>query len=108
MFSVGDVIGNKYRVDGVCSTSGGMGTILFVTPLQTQHAFNVVLKYCKDTNEEPLKRFRREVRLLASFEGNSKVVQIVDQDLDHDPPYFVMKHYPDGDLSGLAEQLKAS
>jgi serine/threonine protein kinase len=108
MFDPGEIVGGKYRVDGLCSNSGGMGAVIFVTPLQTQPPFGLVLKYCRETNEEQLKRFRREVRLLGSFEGNSKVVQIVDQDLDHDPPYFVMKHYPDGDLSTLASQLQAS
>ena len=38
-----------------------------------------------DNNDEQLKRFRREVQLLASFKGNSKVVRIVDHHLDHDP-----------------------
>lgn len=108
MFDKGDIIDEKYRVDGLCSDSGGMGVILFVTPLKVKPKFNVVLKYCKDNNEEQLKRFRREVRLLASFEGNSKIVQIVDRNLDHDPPYFVMKHYPDGDLSGRVAQLQTS
>lgn len=70
--------------------------------------FNVVLKYCKDTADEQLKRFRREVRLLASFKGNSKVVKIVDYNLDHDPPYFVMKYYKDGDLFGQAKVIMNS
>jgi serine/threonine protein kinase len=108
MFDVGEIIDGKYRVDGLCSDTGGMGVILFVTPLKTKRPFNVVLKYCKDNSEEQLKRFRREVRLLASFEGNSKIVQIVDRNLDHDPPYFVMKHYPDGDLTRRAKALKTS
>jgi hypothetical protein len=107
MFDAGDVIDGKYQVDGLCSDSGGMGVIIFVTPLKPI-PFKVVLKYCRDNNEEQLKRFRREVRLLASFKGNSKIVQIVDHALEHDPPYFVMKHYPGGDLSKLAPMLQAS
>ena len=98
MFDVGDIIDRKYKVDGVCSNTGGMGTILFVTPLKDPPKFKVVLKHCKDPGDELLQRFRREVRLLASFKGNSKVVRLVDHNLDHDPPYFVMKFYPDGDL----------
>ena len=108
MFGVGDVVDGKYRVDGLCSDTGGMGVILFVTPLKVKQPFKIVLKYCKDSNDEQLKRFRREVRLLASFQGNSKIVQIVGRNLDHDPPYFVMKHYPDGDLAGRAHSLRAS
>jgi serine/threonine protein kinase len=108
MFNSGDIIDAKYRVDGLCSDIGGMGAILFVTPVNLRPGFQVVLKYCKDNNEEQLKRFCREVRLLASFKDNSKVVQIVDQNLEHDPPYFIIKYYPDGDLSNLAPQLRVS
>jgi len=98
MFDIKEIVDKKYQVDGVCSNAGGMGAILFVTPQNGEQEFRVVLKYCKETGDEELKRFRREVRLLASFKGNSKVVQIVDYNLDYDPPYFVMKYYQDGDL----------
>jgi serine/threonine protein kinase len=108
MFDPGDIIDGKYRVDGLCSDSGGMGAILFVTPMGQRHVLEVVLKYCKDNNDEQLKRFCREVRLLGTFAGNSKVVQIVDRNLDHVPPYFVMKYYPEGDLSKLAPTLQGS
>lgn len=111
MFDAADVIDNKYIVDGVCSDSGGMGTVLFVTPIKSPPMFQVVLKYCKDTAEEQIKRFRREVRLLAAFKGNSKVARIVDHNIDHDPPYFVMKYYKDGDLfkraAAIAKSLEA-
>ena len=61
MFDTGDVIDGKYLVKGVCSDSGGMGKILFVKALKNPPDFKIVLKYCKDTAEEQLKRFRREV-----------------------------------------------
>jgi len=108
MFEVGYIFGRKYRVDGLCSNTGGMGTILHVTPVHAAADCALVLKYCKDTNEDQIKRFSREVRLLSTFRGNSKVVQILDHDLEHNPPYFVMKYYPDGDLSRLAARLRAS
>jgi len=107
LFEKGENIDNKYKVNGVCSDTGGMGTILFVTPLEKMQ-FSVVLKYCKITDEEQLKRFRREVRLLSSFAGNTKVVQIVDSNLDYDPPYFVMKYYPDGDLTRKSTSIASS
>jgi serine/threonine protein kinase len=102
MFKAGDTIGGKYVVKGVCSSSGGMGTILFVES-QTKHhgSQRLVLKYCRETDDEYLRRFRRETRLLLEFSGNSKVVQILDHDLSHDPPYFVMPYYADGDLMTL-------
>jgi serine/threonine protein kinase len=108
MFEQFDVIDQKYLVDGICCQSGGMGEILFVTPLSYASTFRVVLKYCKSDNEEQLKRFRREVRLLDTFRGNSKIVQILDKNLDFEPPYFVMKHYQDGDLSVRIDALKES
>jgi serine/threonine protein kinase len=45
---------------------------------------------------------------MASFEGNTKVAQIVEYNLDNDPPYYVMKYYADGDISRLAPALQAS
>jgi serine/threonine protein kinase len=108
MYDTSEIIDGKYRVDGLCSDTGGMGEILFVTALAADPGFRVVLKYCRDANEESLSRFRREVRLVASFKGNSKVVQIVDHNLDQDPPYFVMKYYPDGDLSRLGPKFRSS
>ena len=85
-----------------------MGGILFVTPLGTIPPFPIVLKFCKSTDEEHLKRFRREVRLLGDFKGNPHVVQVWDQNLDVTPPYFVMKYYADGDLLSIAQQLRTS
>lgn len=108
MFSIGDVIDEKYKVDGLCSNEGGMGTVIFITPENMDPKFKVVLKYCKDTADEQLKRFRREVRILTSFEGNSKVVKIIDDNLDHVPPYFVMKYYKDGDLLKNASVITQS
>ena len=108
MFTLGETIDGKYRVEGVCNSSGGMGEILHVTQLAGGPAFPLVLKYCKGTDEEQLKRFRREVRLMNGFKSNSKVVQIWDQNLDADPPYFVMKFYAEGDLTRIAHELRSS
>lgn len=104
--NVGTVVDGKYRVDGVCSDAGGMGTVLFVTPVSVAFGFPVVLKYCKNQSAEELARFRREVRLLSSFRGNSKVVDVVDVGLENDPPYFLMRYYPDGDLFRNIPQIQ--
>jgi eukaryotic-like serine/threonine-protein kinase len=101
MYRKNDLIDEKYCVEGICSDTGGMGTVLFVAPLGVTNNVKMVLEYCKDNTEEHLKRFKREVRLLASFKGNSKIVQVIDGNLEYDPPYFVMKYYQDGDLSNL-------
>jgi eukaryotic-like serine/threonine-protein kinase len=107
MFSIGDTIDNEYTVDGVCSTTGGMGAILFVTSRTKNFVISkVVLKYCRETDDEYLRRFRRETRLLLAFAGNSKVTQILDHNLEHDPPYYVMPFYTDGDLTTLHATIK--
>ena len=106
MFNIGDVIDGKYKVEGVCSETGGMGSLLFVFDIREKSAEKIVLKYCKELAEEYIKRFKREVRLLSEFEGNSKVVQLIDCNLEYEPPYFVMKYYPDGDLLKLGTQLR--
>ncbi len=93
------VIDNKYLVTGQCSDKGGMGTVVFVEPIDDFYLDRVVLKYCKISDPEILDRFRREVRLLQHFKGDSKVVEVYDTGLDHNPPYFVMKYYEKGDLT---------
>ena len=107
MYPVGDVIDAKYSVLDVCSDTGGMGTILHVQPTAASHAYQIVLKYCKATDDASIVRFRREVNYLAGFKGNSLVIQILDANLGLDPPYFVMKYYPEGDLSRLAGKIQA-
>ncbi|MDQ3711958.1 MAG: protein kinase [Acidobacteriota bacterium] len=106
MFDTGDIINNKYVVTGDCSSSGGMGTIVFVDEVGKKSNETLVLKYCKIVEDETKQRFRREVRFLNEFQGNPKVVQIVDFDLDYDHPYFVMRFYPEGDLVSIRRSLE--
>ena len=105
MIQIGDIVDNKYKVIDVCSNSGGMGTILFVEDLGNKLPFRLVLKYCKENILEATQRFSREIRNLDNFKGNSKVLQIHDSNLEHNPPYFVMQYYPDGDLKNIAKSL---
>jgi len=111
MYDAGDIVDGKYIVDGVCSTTGGMGALVFVSPTNaqavggTQLADRLVLKYCRETDSEYILRFRRETRLLAEFSENSKVVQVIDHNLEHEPPYYVMPFYPEGDLTTLQTEL---
>lgn len=108
MFSKGDIIDGKYRVTGLCSDAGGMGALLHVKALKNPASYDLVLKYCRESSDEYIKRFRREVRLQASYKGNSRVVQIEDSNLAFDPPYFVMRYYPEGDLLAKAVALRKS
>lgn len=104
-YQAGDIIDSKYRVDGTCSTAGGMGAVLFVTAISGGAQGKLVLKYCKIADEDCTRRFRRETRLLSEFSGNTKVVEILDHNLSHAPPYYVMPHYADGDLTSLHYEL---
>jgi eukaryotic-like serine/threonine-protein kinase len=99
-----NLIDGKYQVRGQCSDSGGMGTLLFVTSAGSENPV-VVLKLCKLTDPEMLARFRREVRVMQQFEGNSYVMPVLDANLEHNPPYFVMPHY-EGDLMSRATALR--
>lgn len=107
---VGELVDGKYRVSGLCSDSGGMGTIVHVEPA-VDPGFEVVLKYCKlDPNApegaEGIRRFQREVRYLIDLNGNARTVNVVDYNLAADPPYFVMKYYPEGDLTTISDHIR--
>ncbi|TOO00223.1 hypothetical protein CGH44_24180, partial [Vibrio parahaemolyticus] len=98
-YALNDVIDGRFQVKGLCSDEGGMGQILFVTDLHQQLSGDLVLKYCREEEEEYVKRFKREVRLLETFNGNSKVVNTLHSNTDNETPYFVMPFYRDGDLT---------
>lgn len=107
MFNTNDIIDGKFIVTGMCSDSGGMGTLLFVVGQDAPTGPVYVLKFCKLNSEEMLSRFRREVRLMRQFDGNRHVMRIVDSNLDRDPPYFVMPYFQSGDLTNLALAIRA-
>ena len=76
-FEIGDLIDSRFILQGICSDSGGMGQILFVEDKTGEYKETLALKYCREDDEEYVKRFKREVRLLESFSGNTKVVDII-------------------------------
>ena len=107
MYRVGDVIDERYTVTGMCSNAGGMGTVLFVTRKGLKTQRKRVLKYCKLTDADSINRFSREVRIMTEkFKGNPRVIQVTFSNLEHDPPYFVMPFYEDGDLSRMTATLQ--
>ncbi|WP_348687572.1 protein kinase domain-containing protein [Aeromonas bestiarum] len=99
MYCVGDLIDDRFEVTGLCSDNGGMGQVLLVNDSTGKVPGSLALKYCREEDNEYIKRFQREVRLLEQFSGNSKVVEVLYSNTRHEPPYFVMKLYPDGDLT---------
>jgi serine/threonine protein kinase len=104
--NAGSVVDGKYLVVEILSTDGGMGALLRVQNVNDVNQY-FALKYCLATDIDGLDRFRREVRLMMEFVGNSKVVQILDSNLTVSPPYFVMPIYVDGDLRTLSPSLQA-
>ena len=65
--------------------SGGMGSIYLVLKEGNSYA----MKTCDDKDPEYIKRFKREVRLMKST-VNSNVIEVLDENLDIDDPYFIM------------------
>ncbi len=108
MFQQGSVIDERYRVESLCSAAGGMGTILFVHDIHDPGT-KLVLKYCTHPAPEIRERFRREVRVMAQFNGSSFVAPIIYANLNQSPPFFVMPYFEHGDitrhLAGLRNDL---
>src|SRR5262249_16316979 len=78
--------GGKYLVTDVLGL-GGMGAVVRVERTTDRQVF--ALKYCTDNDPNWLRRFAREVRLMQAI-SHEHVVTIVDADLNHTPPYFLM------------------
>jgi eukaryotic-like serine/threonine-protein kinase len=106
MLHRGAVVDGMFRVLGVCSDSGGMGTVLFVDRSPLPDGSQLVLKYCKLDGVEQRSRFRREVRVMQEFVGNGRVMPVIHANLEHDPPYFVMPYMARGDLGRHAAEVR--
>lgn len=105
-YDVGELIDDRFEITGLCSDSGGMGRVLLVEDDAGEFPDQLALKYCREEDEEYIKRFRREVRLLKRFSGNSKIVEVIYSNTKHEPPYFVMKFYADGDLTTRIDDIQ--
>lgn len=90
--NVGDTIDGYEILDHI--GSGGMGSVYLVQKEGNCYA----LKTCDDKDPESIKRFQREVRLMKST-TNPNVIEVLDESLDGDDPYFVMP-LCDSSLSG--------
>ena len=107
MISKGQVVDGRFLVTDICSEAGGMGSILHVVDQNDLAGKPKVLKYCKESSLASLQRFQREVRLMYSFSGSDHVVAVHHFNVEHEPPYFVMDYYPQGDLFNLAGQIQS-
>lgn len=65
---------------------GGFGEVFSV---EGEDGVRYALKICKSSDDDDLKRFRREVRLLASV-THQNVIGVIHYNLDNKPPFFVM------------------
>ncbi|KQO18069.1 serine/threonine protein kinase [Paenibacillus sp. Leaf72] len=66
---------------------GGMGVVYKVTTSDEQNEY--ALKYCKYMDEGSLRRFKREVRAIRNID-HGNVMKIINMNLEHSPPYYVM------------------
>jgi hypothetical protein len=109
MFKVGEIVDQRFKVDTVCESPGGMGTILFVYDENTPESgvrTKFALKYCNFNNPTLTERFKREVHLMESFSDNAHVARIVHANLEFHPPYYVMEYYVRGDLTSLIPDIR--
>lgn len=86
MFEKDEYIDKQYKVIDELGR-GGMGAVLRV--LDTTSEQEVALKYCLDTDNNSLRRFAREVRIMSSIK-HTHVMPVLHENLDFQPPYFVM------------------
>lgn len=78
--------------------SGGYGAVFLSIKDGTPNPKTVAIKVLHGVDTDTLTRFKREVRTL--MEVNSEhVVKVLDYNMDHTPPYFVMEYCEGGSLN---------
>jgi len=100
----GDLIGGKYRVDGLIG-QGGMGVVLHATHLDLERpvAIKLVRADLAD-REEIIARMLFEARIAAKIRSEH-VARVLDVGrLDSGVPYIVMEYLEGSDLSTLLEE----
>lgn len=82
---IGNQVGNYIIEDKI--GEGGMGLVLKVNDVidGVQYA----LKYCKETDDKSINRFKREVKI-ASETKHQNIVEVLVINLENNPPYFIM------------------
>ena len=100
MEQAGDLVDDRFVTRGLIGR-GGMGSVVRVE--RRSDGKMLALKYCHLAGAE-LKRFEREVRIMERVR-HPHVVPIIEANLAHSPPYFVMP-LAEGSLLGELDQLK--
>lgn len=83
---IGDVIDDRYEILQR-KGGGGFGIVFKVRDMINDSI--VAVKYCDSTEQEDVRRFAREVRIMKSI-NHPNVIEVIDSNLDHNPPYFTM------------------
>lgn len=101
--SAGQIVADKYRIDGVMGT-GGMGVVVAATHVELDQ--RVAIKFLREVSPEALARFQREARLLVRLKS-PHVARVFDVGaLDDDTPYIVMEHLDGSDLASVVSSRK--
>jgi serine/threonine-protein kinase len=95
--AVGDVIGDKYRIDAFVG-AGGMGTVYRGIHLALNRVVAIKMMHPEMMDREHSRRFAREARAAASL-TSEHAVRIIDIDRTASgAPYIVMEHLEGRDL----------
>ncbi len=96
--SAGQVVADKYRIDGVIG-AGGMGVVVAATHLDLDQ--KVAIKLLRDASTDAVARFQREARLIVRLKSEH-VARVFDVGtLDDDTPYIVMERLEGEDLARM-------
>ena len=94
--SAGQVVADKYRIDGVIG-AGGMGVVIAATRLELDQ--RVAIKLLREASPEAIARFQREARLIVRLKS-AHVARVFDiGTLDDETPFIVMELLEGEDLS---------
>jgi predicted Ser/Thr protein kinase len=100
MLGTGDVLQNRYRIEGPLGR-GGMGAVYEATDLRLSRA--VALKETLVETDELRRAFEREARLLANLRHPS-LPKVLDHFEEGDGLFLVMEFIPGEDLGAMLER----
>src|SRR5688572_347347 len=98
--ALGQVIANKYQVEGVIG-EGGMGVVVSAwhMGLEQRVAIKLLLSHMRDQEGSALERFQREARAAARIRSEY-VCRVLDTgSLDDGTPFLVMEYLEGADLA---------
>jgi eukaryotic-like serine/threonine-protein kinase len=98
--ALGQVIANKYQVEGVLG-EGGMGIVVSAwhLGLEQRVAIKLLLSHMRQTDSSALERFQREARAAARIRSEH-VCRVLDTGhLDDGTPFLVMEYLEGADLA---------